>query len=123
MQLGLTAWLSATHGAVGAAIGAGAGASIGAMLLALAGRRLLALPLPGGELARIGAATAIMAAAVIACPGAHTTIGLFQSAVLGMAVYAAAAIALNVMARELALFAVRTATRRIQPITSPANAD
>jgi hypothetical protein len=94
------------------------------MLLALAGRRLLALPLPGGELARIGAATAIMAAAVIAFPGAHTTIGLFQSAVLGMAVYAAAAIALNVMgARELALFAVRTATRRIQPITSPANAD
>ncbi len=124
VQLGLTAWLSATHGAVGAAIGAGAGASIGAMLLALAGRRLLALPLPGGELARIGAATAIMAAAVIAFPGAHTTIGLFQSAVLGMAVYAAAAIALNVMgARELALFAVRTATRRIQPITSPANAD
>ncbi|MEQ1808859.1 MAG: polysaccharide biosynthesis C-terminal domain-containing protein [Terricaulis sp.] len=124
VQLGLTAWLSATHGAVGAAIGAGAGPSVGAMLLALAGRRLLALPLPGGELARIGAATAIMAAAVIAFPGAHTTIGLFQSAVLGMAVYAAAAIALNVMgARELALFAVRTATRRIHPITSPANAD
>lgn len=124
VQLGLTAWLSTTHGAVGAAIGAGAGASVGAMLLALAGRRLLPLPLPGGELARIGAATAIMAAAVIAFPGAHTTIGLFQSAVLGMAVYAAAAIALNVIgARELALFAVRTATRRIHPITSPANAD
>lgn len=124
VQLGLTAWLASSHGAVGAAIGAGVGAAIGAVLLALAGRRLLPLPLPAGELARIGAATALMAAVVIAFPGAHTTIGLFQSAALGAAIYAAAAIALNVMgARDLALAAARTALRRSQPITSPANAD
>ena len=71
-----------------------------------------------------GGASQVMAAPVMAFPGAHPTIGLSQSAVLGIAVYAAAAIALNVIgARELALFAVRTATRRIHPITSPANAD
>ncbi|MBK8545023.1 MAG: polysaccharide biosynthesis C-terminal domain-containing protein, partial [Caulobacteraceae bacterium] len=124
VQLGLTAWLSATHGAVGAAIGAGAGASVGAVVLALAGRRLLPLPLPVGELARICAAAAIMAASVIAFSGAHTTIGLFQSAVLGATVYAPAAIALNVMStRDFALAAFRAAQRRFQPISSPANAD
>ena len=120
VQLALTAWLSQTHGAVGAAIGAAAGSSVGAVLLALAGRRLLALPLPLSELARIGAATAIMALAVIALPNPHTTLGLLQSAALGAAAYGFSAIALNVMgARDFLL----AAARRFQPVPDTANAD
>jgi O-antigen/teichoic acid export membrane protein len=124
VQLGLTMWLASTHGAVGAAIGAAAGASVGAVLLALAGRRLLPLPLPAGELARIVAATAIMAGAVIAFPAAHTTLGLLQGAALGVAIYAAAGVVLNIMgARDLALLTARAAFRRLQPISSAANAE
>lgn len=124
VQLGLTAWLSATHGAVGAAVGAAAGASIGAVLLALVGRRLMPLPLPLGELARIALATAAMTAAVIAFPGAHTTLGLFQSCALGAALYGVGAVALNVLgARDLALSAARAATRRLQPVSSTAHVD
>jgi len=120
VQLGLTAWLSQTHGAVGAAIGAAVGASVGATLIALVGRRLLALPLPAGPLARIAAASAVMAVVVIALPGPHTTIGLLQSAALGAAVYALAAVACNVMgARDL----LAAAFRRFQPLPSTANAD
>lgn len=120
VQLGLTAWLSQTHGAVGAAIGAAVGATIGAALLATVGRRLLALPLPVGALSQIAAASAVMAIAVIALPGAHTTVGLLQSAALGAAVYALAAIALNVMgARDF----LAVLFRRFQPLPSPANAD
>lgn len=124
VQLALTAWLSHAHGAVGAAIGAGAGATVGAVLLALAGRRLLALPFPMGELTRIGAATVVMAGAVIALPGPHTIFGLFQSATLGAGAYGAAALALNVMGvRDLALAAARGALRHTQTATSPANAE
>jgi hypothetical protein len=120
VQLGLTAWLSQTHGAVGAAIGAAVGSSVGAVLLALAGRRLLALPLPLGELARICAATTAMALAVIALPAAHTTLGLLQSTFLGAGVYGVAAFALNVMgARDLLI----AAARRFQPVPDTANAD
>lgn len=120
VQLTLTAWLSQTHGAVGAAIGAAIGASVGAVLLAMAGRRLLAMPLPVGSLARILGASAVMSAAVVFLPGANTTLGLLQSAALGAGVYALAASALNVMGvRDLAA----TAFRRFQPLPSTANAD
>lgn len=120
VQLTLTAWLSQTHGAVGAAIGATAGAGVGALLLAVVGRRLLALPLPLGQIARIGAAAAIMATAIIALPGPHTTLGLLQTTVIGAAAYAGAAIAFNVMgARDL----IVAALRRLQPLPDAANAD
>lgn len=120
VQLTLTAWLSQTHGAVGAAIGAAIGASVGAVLLAMAGRRLLAMPLPVGSLARIVGAGAVMAMAVVTLPGARTTLGLLQNAALGAGVYALAAIALNVMGvRDLAA----TAFRRFQSLPSTANAD
>lgn len=124
VQLGLTAWLSATHGAVGAAMGAAAGASIGAVLLALVGRRSMPLPLPLNELTRIALATAAMTAAVVVFPGAHTTLGLFQSCALGAAIYGAAAIALNVLGvRDFALAAARTAVRRLQPASSTVHVD
>ena len=65
-----------------------------------------------------------MAIVVIAFPGAHTTLGLFQSAALGASVYGLTAIALNVMrARDFALAALRGAQSRFHPISSPANAD
>lgn len=120
VQLALTAWLSPTYGAVGAAIAAAVGASIGAVLLALVGRRLMALPLPLGQLTRIAAATALMALVIAALPGAHTTLGLLQSTLLGAAAYGFAAIALNVMgARDLLI----AAARRPQIIPDTANAD
>jgi len=120
VQLALTAWLTPSHGAVGAAIGASAGAGVGALLLALVGRRLLPLPLPLGPLARIAAATAFMALVVIALPAPHTTLGLLRSTALGAAAYAFAAIAFNVMgARDFAI----AAFRRLQPLQSAANAD
>jgi O-antigen/teichoic acid export membrane protein len=122
VQLGLTAWLSATHGAVGAAMGAAAGASIGVVLLALVGRRLMPLPLPVNALTRIALATAAMTAAVVAFPAAHTTLGLFQSCALGAAIYGAAAIALNVLGvRDFAFAVARTPARRLQPISSTAH--
>lgn len=124
VQLALTAWLAGAHGAVGAAVGAAAGATVGAVVLALAGQRLLPLPFPAGQLARICAAAALMAIVVIAFPGAHTTLGLFQSAALGASIYGIAALALNVMrARDFAAAALRAAQSRFHPISSPANAD
>lgn len=124
VQLGLTAWLAQTHGAIGAAIGAGAGATVGAILLALVGRRLLALPFPITEVGRIAVAAALMAATVVAFPSPHTIIGLFQSATLGALTYGFAAVALNIMGvRDLALAFVRSALRRNQPVSSSANAD
>ncbi len=120
VQLTLTAWLSHAHGAVGAAIGAACGASVGAVLLALAGRRLMALPLPLGQLARVGAATAIMALTVIALPSADTALGLLQSVLIGAVSYGLAAIGFNVMgARDLLL----AAARRLQTLPDTANAD
>jgi O-antigen/teichoic acid export membrane protein len=120
VQLTLTAWLSQTQGAVGAAIAAACGASVGAVLLALAGRRLMALPLPLGQLARVGAATAIMALAVIAPPNADTALGLLQSVIVGVVSYVIAAIGFNVMgARDLLL----AAARRLQTLPDIANAD
>lgn len=120
VQLTLTAWLSHAHGAVGAAIGAACGASVGAVLLALAGRRLVALPLPLGQLARVGAATAMMALAVFALPSANTALGLLQSVLVGAASYGLAAIGFNVMgARDL----LNAAARRLQALPDTANAD
>ncbi|MEZ5961412.1 MAG: polysaccharide biosynthesis C-terminal domain-containing protein [Hyphomonadaceae bacterium] len=120
VQLAITVWLTPTYGAVGAAAGAGAGAGVGALLLAVVGRRLLPLPLPLGPLARISAATAMMALAVIALPAPHTTLGLLQSTTLGATAYALAAIAFNVMGtRDIA----RALLRRLQPLPSAANAD
>ncbi len=124
VQLALTAWLSQAHGAVGAAMGAAAGATVSAVLLALAGKRLLALPFPTGQIARIAVATAVMALTVIALSPAHTTIGLFQAAILGAIAYGVSAILLNVMgSRTACIAAARTMNRRFQPLQGAANAD
>ena len=90
-QLVLTATLATTHGATGAAIAAAVGAGVGSIVLILAGRRLLALPLPLIDLARVAVATAIMGIALIVTPGE-----LALQVTIGVATYALAAFALDV---------------------------
>lgn len=106
VQLALTFWLARTHGAAGAAIAAAAGAMTAATLLAFAGRRLLALPIPLNDLARIAFATALLAAAVSLAPAD----ALFLRAAIGVAVYGAAIVALN-------LFGARDLLRRAAPLS------
>jgi O-antigen/teichoic acid export membrane protein len=95
VQLTLTLALAPQHGAVGAAMAAAAGSGVGALLLALVGGRLLALPLPAGALARIGAATSIMAATLLMLPDNLAGSLALQIAV-GGAAYACAAFLFDV---------------------------
>lgn len=95
VQLTLTAMLAAKYGAVGAAIAATIGAACGALLLVLVGRRLLALPLPVGEIARIAGAVAAMAAALAAAPSQDVA-ALPFTLLAGVASYACAAFLLDV---------------------------
>ena len=98
-QLALTATLASTHGATGAAMAAAAGAGIGSIVLALIGRRLLALPLPLDAIARAMVAAAIMAISLIASSNAD----LLLRVVIGVSSYALAAFSLNVAGiRDLA---------------------
>ncbi|MGQ0534411.1 MAG: oligosaccharide flippase family protein [Caulobacteraceae bacterium] len=114
IQLGLTAWLAREHGAIGAAIAAAAGAMVGAGLLALAGRRLLPLPLPWQPLARIVAASALMTAGVVLLPTPHTTLGLVQSVLMGLACCSLGAVLFDILgARRLALAIARRAMRPV----------
>jgi O-antigen/teichoic acid export membrane protein len=124
VQLSLTAWLARDHGALGAAIAAAAGAATSAALLALAGRRLLALPIPLGALARICAASTAMAIAVAGL--AHLQAALVITVSAGVLIYGAGIVALNVMdARAVALTALRAISRRFQPasLSGAANVD
>lgn len=109
LQLALTPWLAPSYGAVGAAIGAAAGAGVGFVLLAAVGRRLLALPMPVGALMRVAAATAAMGAVVFAL---QDYLGLGALIAAGVAVYALAALALDILgvrARAMALLRTRFA--------------
>lgn len=116
VQLGLTAWLARDHGAMGAGIAAAVGASVGAILLALGGRRLLALPIPMDSLARILAAVALMAIAVTLLPTPATALGLIQSVLIGAFAYLAGAIAFDVLgARSFALNLAQRLARRLSP--------
>ena len=97
VQLALTLLLTPPLGAAGAAIAAAAGAATGSALLAIIGQRLVALPLPLGQLARIAIASALMAATVLALPPSNTIIGLALTVTAGATAYGAAAIALDIM--------------------------
>jgi O-antigen/teichoic acid export membrane protein len=96
LQIVLTLWLAQPLGAAGAAIAAGAASLLGAGVLALAGRSLLALPLPLGALTRIALASAAMAAVIFALPRLGGLAELALSVTIGALTYAAAAIALNI---------------------------
>jgi O-antigen/teichoic acid export membrane protein len=124
VQLSLTAWLARDHGAVGAAGAAAAGAIVSAALLALAGRRLLALPIPLGALARICAASGAMALAVTGL--ALLQAGLVIAVSAGVLAYSAGVLAFDVMgARTFARTALRTLSRRfhLASFSGAANVD
>lgn len=124
VQLSLTIWLARDHGALGAAIAATAGAGASAGLLALAGRRLLALPIPLGALARIGAASGLMA--IVVASLAQTHAGLVITVGAGVLAYGACVVAFDVMgSRAFALTTLRSISRRLQPasLSGAANVD
>jgi O-antigen/teichoic acid export membrane protein len=97
VQLALALLWTSTFGAIGAAMAAAAGAIIGTILLALIGRRLIALPMSWPLLAKVGVATAIMSAAVVATPTSADLLGLVAKVSVGAIAYLAAAIALNIL--------------------------
>jgi O-antigen/teichoic acid export membrane protein len=108
VQIALTVALAASLGAVGAAIAAAAGAVTGSVPLAGFGRRLFALPLPLGALARTGAAAALMVLAVLALPTFTGAAALFAPLAVGACADAIGAVALNVLgARTWAAAALR----------------
>ncbi|MGE0742752.1 MAG: glycosyltransferase [Hyphomonadaceae bacterium] len=108
-QILLTLWFAPTQGAVGAAMAAAISACIGFVLLGWVGRNLIALPMPMGALARIGAATLAMAVAVLAMPDA---LGLVAKVTAGGAAYALAAIALDIFGLRVRASAVWSALMR-----------
>jgi O-antigen/teichoic acid export membrane protein len=116
VQLALTLAVAATYGAMGAAAAAAAGALTGATLLAIIGKRLIALPAPFAVVARIAAATAIMAAAVAATPAFAGIVGLALKVAVGASAYAFAAITLNIANTRGVAVAL---LRRVQRVTSP----
>jgi len=125
-QLALTAWLAPQFGATGAAVAAAAGASVGALLLALAGRRLLALPFPLGALSRIFGAVALMAIVVLLVRSPPTPIGLMQAVLTGAATYGVGAVLFDVLGARALLLAAADRWRRrlsVQPASSVLNAE
>lgn len=115
-QIALTAALAPQFGALGAAMAAAVGAAFGCALLSTAGRRFLALPMPLTALLRAFAATAFMAACVLAAAAAKA---LFVSVAVGVVSYAAAAIALDILnARALAALLLRRLRNPVQ-LTAP----
>lgn len=97
VQPALTLLWTGPYGATGAAMAAVAGAIVGGALLALIGRKLIALPVSLPLVAKICAATAVMSAAVIATPVFAGFIGLVIKVAVGAAFYLAAAIALDIL--------------------------
>ncbi len=95
LQVALTLQLAPTYGAVGAAIAAAAAAAAGALMLFLAGRHLLELPLPVKTLLKTALACAIMAAEVTALPPLTGVLGIVALAGVGALTYGVAALALD----------------------------
>lgn len=115
VQIALTVLLTPHHGATGAAMAAAAGAATGSVMLAIVGQRLVALPLPLGQIARIGVAAALMAATVLALPPSNTIVGLALTVTAGAAAYAFAAIALDILGvRARAAALTQAAVSRVQ---------
>jgi len=111
VQLALTLALTPTFGATGAAIAAAGGAACGSVGLTLVGRRLIALPISWTLLAQVGAATAVMAGAVIVTPALTGMTGLALKVLVGGVAYAAAALALDILGvRSRALSALRASS-------------
>jgi len=116
-QIGLTLALAPTTGAVGAAIAAAAGAFVGGVALALVGRKLVALPIAWGALARATLATSLMVAAVLALPPRDDMAGIVAIVLTGAFTYFIAAIALNICGLRAGASAVLQALwRRVRDL-------
>jgi O-antigen/teichoic acid export membrane protein len=97
LQLGLTLLLAPRFGAAGAGMASAAGAICASVLLVTFGRRLIALPAPLGELARIALASVAMAALVTVLPATGGAAELTLKATAGVAAYIAAALVFDVL--------------------------
>jgi O-antigen/teichoic acid export membrane protein len=97
LQLGLTLLLAPRFGAAGAGMTSAAGAICASVLLVTFGRRLIALPAPLGELARIALASVAMAALVTVLPATGGAAELTLKATAGVAAYIAAALVFDVL--------------------------
>ncbi len=117
VQIALTLMLAAPMGAAGAAIAGATGAICGSVLLGAFGRRLFALPMPLGELARITTATALMAAAVLCLPAMTGIAALIAKASVGALSYGFACVALDVfgMRARLTSLIAKLAPRAQEP--------
>lgn len=108
--VGLNLVLNATlipHFGINGAIAATLGSyALAALLLYMGARRLMGLPFPADEAAKVLLAAGIMAGAVSLAPPLGGWAELLTKAALGMAVYALAALALNAAGlRDIALAA------------------
>ena len=97
VQLTLTFLLARPYGALGAAVAAAVGAAAGCALLAIVGRRLIALPLPSAVLARALAATAFMAAGLALLPTPSGALALTSYVAAGAALYALGAVGFDLL--------------------------
>lgn len=95
-NLALNLWLIPIHGLIGAAWSTAATYAFAAVAYWTLGRRALPLPIPLDTLAKALAATGVMAVAVLAVPAVGGALELAAKAVVGAAVYAACALALDV---------------------------
>jgi O-antigen/teichoic acid export membrane protein len=95
LNLGLNIILLPRIGLMGAVIATVVAYAVGMVLLALVGRRHIALPIPFGETAKIALACAVMAAVVYAAPSLGGVPEILLKATLGGVAYGSAAILLN----------------------------
>ncbi len=112
-NLALNLILTPRFGLDGALWATVAGYGIGGLSAMLLGRRVCALPIPWGAVARVGAASAAMAVAVSALPALGGVIELILKAGVGGAVYAAAILALDATLRDRALGLAQTFRARL----------
>lgn len=109
-------------GARGAAVSAVAALGGGMLLSAALGRRVFRLPLPLADMGRVAVATAAMALALYATRGATGLPALGGRIALGAAVYAAVAVAVNLLGSRGRL-AAKLRRRAPVPAAPPPRAD
>jgi O-antigen/teichoic acid export membrane protein len=121
-QIALTAALAPHFGAQGAAGAALAGACLAALALITFGGRLIALPAPLLDLARVAGATGVMATALAMLPQAPGAASLAIEISAGMLAYSLGAIAFNVFGSRGRVMAACKALAARAPCTEQSHA-
>jgi O-antigen/teichoic acid export membrane protein len=103
-SIGLNLWLIPFSGAMGAAYATVLAHTAGLGLAICMGRRSFPLPLPVGELLKIGAASAVMCLVLFAMPHGDSLGSLMLRITVGSLAYGAAAFTLNAAAVRSRLF-------------------